>query len=89
MTKCRVSRAIDGPIRRLDRWCRSLTDLVTTLPELTELGVGFVSLTEALDMTTAPGRAMTGLLSVFAQFEHDPLRERVRSGLAEARLNGK
>ena len=43
--------------------------LVTTLPELTELGVGFVSLTEALDMTTAPGRAMTGLLSVFAQFE--------------------
>lgn len=75
--------------RRLDRWCRSLTDLVTTLPELTELGVGFVSLTEALDMTTAPGRAMTGLLSVFAQFEYDPLRERVRSGLAEARLNGK
>jgi len=63
--------------------------LVTTLPELTELGVGFVSLTEALDMTTAPGRAMTGLLSVFAQFEYDPLRERVRSGLAEARLNGK
>jgi DNA invertase Pin-like site-specific DNA recombinase len=51
--------------------------------------VGFVSLTEALDMTTAPGRAMTGLLSVFAQFEYDPLRERVRSGLAEARLNGK
>jgi DNA invertase Pin-like site-specific DNA recombinase len=44
-----------------------LTDLVTTLPELTELGVGFVSLTEALDMTTAPGRAMTGLLSVFAR----------------------
>ena len=75
--------------RRLDRWCRSLTDLVTTLPELTELGVGFVSLTEAFDMTTAPGRAMTGLLSVFVQFEHDPLRERVRSGLAEARLNGK
>lgn len=63
--------------RRLDRWCRSLTDLVTTLPELTELGVGFVSLTEALDMTTAPGRAMTGLLSVFAQFEYNPLRERV------------
>ena len=75
--------------RRLDRWCRSLTDLVTTLPELTELGVGFVSLTETLDMTTAPSRAMTGLLSVFAQFEYDPLRERVRSGLAEARLNGK
>ena len=73
---------------RLDRWGRSLADLVTTLKELAELGVGFVSLTEALDMTTATGRAMVGLLAVFAQFEHDLLRERIRSGLAEARLKG-
>lgn len=48
-----------------------------------------MSLTEALDMTTATGRAMAGLLSVFAQFEHDLLRERVRAGLAEAKLKGK
>jgi DNA invertase Pin-like site-specific DNA recombinase len=74
---------------RLDRWGRSLADLVATLQELADLGAGFVSLTEALDMTTATGRAMAGLLSVFAQFEHDLLRERVRAGLAEARLNGK
>jgi DNA invertase Pin-like site-specific DNA recombinase len=74
---------------RLDRWGRSLADLVGTLQELAELGVGFISLTEALDMTTATGRAMAGLLAVFAQFEHDLLRERVRAGLAEARLNGK
>jgi DNA invertase Pin-like site-specific DNA recombinase len=74
---------------RLDRWGRSLADLVATLQELAELGVGFVSLTEALDMTTATGRAMAGVLSVFAQFEHDLLRERVRAGLAEAKLNGK
>ena len=64
---------------RLDRWGRSLADLVTTLQELPDLGVGFVSLTEALDMTTATGRAMAGLLAVFAQFEHDLLRERVRA----------
>ena len=51
-----------------------------TLEELAHRGVGFVSLTEALDMTTATGRAMAGLLSVFAQFEHDLLRERVRAG---------
>jgi putative DNA-invertase from lambdoid prophage Rac len=43
---------------RLDRWGRSLMDLVVTLKELTELGVGFVSLTEALDLTTPTGRAM-------------------------------
>jgi DNA invertase Pin-like site-specific DNA recombinase len=74
---------------RLDRWGRSLADLVVTLKELSELGVGFVSLTEALDLTTPTGRAMAGLLSVFAEFEHEILRERIRAGIAEARLKGK
>ena len=74
---------------RLDRWGRSLVDLVVTLKELAELGVSFVSLTEALDLTTPTGRAMAGLLSVFAEFEHEILRERIRAGIAEARLKGK
>lgn len=74
---------------RLDRWGRSVTDLLATLQELTHLGVGFVSLTEALDLTTPMGRAMAGLLAVFAEFEREILRERVRAGLAEARQNGK
>src|ERR1700683_5509441 len=56
---------------RLDRWGRSLADLVVTLKELAELGVGFASLTEALDLTTPTGRAMAGLLSVFAEFERE------------------
>jgi DNA invertase Pin-like site-specific DNA recombinase len=50
---------------RLDRWGRSVTDLLATLQELEHLGVGFVSLTEALDLTTAAGRAMAGLLAIF------------------------
>jgi DNA invertase Pin-like site-specific DNA recombinase len=74
---------------RLDRWGRSVTDLLATLQELSYLGVGFVSLTEALDLTTPLGRAMAGLLAVFAEFEREILRERVRAGLAEARLKGK
>jgi len=74
---------------RLDRWGRSLVDLVVTLKELAALGVGFVSLTEALDLTTPTGRAMAGLLSVFAEFEHEILRERIRAGIAEARSQGK
>ena len=40
---------------RLDRWGRSVTDLLATLQELEHLGVGFVSLTEALDLTTPAG----------------------------------
>jgi putative DNA-invertase from lambdoid prophage Rac len=74
---------------RLDRWGRSVTDLLTTLQELDHLDVGFVSLTEALDLTTPSGRAMAGLLAVFAEFEREILRERVRAGLAHARQNGK
>jgi DNA invertase Pin-like site-specific DNA recombinase len=73
---------------RLDRWGRSLLDLVTTLQELTDLNIGFVSLSEALDLTTSTGRAMAGMLSVFAAFEHDILRERVRAGLDHARQSG-
>src|ERR1700722_14128655 len=73
---------------RLDRWGRSVTDLLTTLQELDHLGVGFVSLTEALDLTTPSGRAMAGLLAIFAEFEREILRERTRAGLAHAKRNG-
>jgi DNA invertase Pin-like site-specific DNA recombinase len=74
---------------RLDRWGRSVADLLATLQELDHLGVGFVSLTEALDLTTPAGRAMAGLLAVFAAFEREILGERVRAGLAHARQNGR
>jgi DNA invertase Pin-like site-specific DNA recombinase len=73
---------------RPDLWGRSIADHVTTLQELREIDVGFVSLTEALDLTTPSGRAMAGMLAVFAEFEKDILRERVRAGLAHARENG-
>src|SRR6266849_9861955 len=73
---------------RLDRWGRSVVDLVSTLHELQELGVGFISLHEALDFTTPTGRAMAGLLAIFAQFEREILRERVKAGIAQARKRG-
>lgn len=74
---------------KLDRWGRSLNDLVLTLKELSQLGVGFISVTEALDLTTPVGRAMAGVLAVFAEFERDILAERIRAGIAQARLQGK
>lgn len=74
---------------RLDRWGRSLVDLVTTLQELVALSVGFVSLSEALDLTTPSGRAFAGMLAVFAEFERDILRDRVKAGIAQARKDGR
>jgi putative DNA-invertase from lambdoid prophage Rac len=74
---------------RLDRWGRSLVDLVNTLQELSFLQVGFVSVSEALDLTTPSGRALAGMLAVFAEFERDILRDRVKAGIAQARTEGR
>lgn len=83
-------RQIDAIIVwKLDRFGRSLADLITTLNELRDLGVVFVSLTESLDFSTPLGRAMAGMLSTFAEFERDIIRERVVAGIANARAKGK
>jgi len=74
---------------KLDRWGRSLSDLISTLEELNCLGVGFISITEALDFTTPAGKALTGMLAVFSEFERDLLRERIKAGIAKAKEDGK
>ena len=90
LLKAARRREIDAIlVWKLDRWGRSIDDLVVTLRELNELGVGFVSLTEALDFTTPTGRALAGLLAVFAEFERDILRERIKAGIAQSRKKGK
>jgi DNA invertase Pin-like site-specific DNA recombinase len=90
LLKAARRREIDAiVVWRLDRWGRSVADLMATLRELAELGVGFVSLTQALDLTTPAGRAMAGMLAIFAEFEREILRERVRAGIARAREEGR
>ena len=73
---------------RLDRWGRSLSDLMLTLRELQELDVAFMSLTEAFDLTTSTGRAMAAMVAVFAEFEREIRSERVRAGIEQARHEG-
>ena len=74
---------------KLDRWGRSQADLIYTLQELDQLGVGFVSYTEALDLTTPTGRAMAGMIAIFAEFERSLMQERIKAGLAHAKSKGK
>ncbi|MBK9156407.1 MAG: recombinase family protein [Chloracidobacterium sp.] len=63
-------REIDAVlVWKLDRFGRSLADLITTLNELRDIGVTFISLTESLDFSTPSGRAMAGMHSTFAEFE--------------------
>jgi len=76
MADARARRLDAIVIMKLDRWGRSLPDLVGTMQELADLGVGFVSVSDSLDLTTAAGRALAGMLSVFAAFERDLIRVR-------------
>jgi DNA invertase Pin-like site-specific DNA recombinase len=63
--------------------------LSINIRELADLGVAFVSVTEAFDMSTSTGKAMAGMLSVFSEFERDILRKRVKAGIAQARSKGR
>jgi len=73
----------------VDRLGRSLSDLLRFLEELRGLGVGLYLHKQALDTTTPAGKAMFQMLGVFAEFERAMIQERVRSGLARAKAQGK
>jgi DNA invertase Pin-like site-specific DNA recombinase len=72
----------------VDRLGRSLQDLVGFLTELQGVGCDLYLHQQALDTSTPSGRAMFGMLGVFAEFERSMIRERVNAGLARARANG-
>jgi len=72
----------------LDRFGRSLAHVVTTVQELHERGVAFVSLKEGLDLSTAAGRLQLHILSALGEFERARLIERTKAGLARARRQG-
>ena len=74
---------------RLDRLGRSTTHLITTVTGLEERGIGFCSLTEALDTTTPTGRLLFSILASLAAFERDLVVERTTAGLAAARARGR
>lgn len=73
---------------KLDRFGRSLRHLVNALAELEATGVAFVSLKDAIDLSTPAGRLMFGVIGAMAEFERDLIRERVRAGIRNARAKG-
>ncbi len=74
---------------RLDRLGRSLPHLIDTVTGLRERGVGFRSVTEAIDTTTAGGRLVFHLFGALAEFERQLIRDRTLAGLAAARARGR
>jgi DNA invertase Pin-like site-specific DNA recombinase len=83
-------RQIDAVcVWKLDRFARSLKQLVVSLAEFDALGVKFISLHDGFDLTTPGGRAMFGMVAVMAEFERALICERVRAGIANKRAQGK
>jgi DNA invertase Pin-like site-specific DNA recombinase len=74
---------------RLDRWARSSTELILDTKELIDKGIGFISISDNLDFSTASGKLHFAILSAFAEFERELIRERTIEGLRRAKLQGK
>ncbi len=74
---------------RLDRLGRSVPHLVQVTNEIAERGIGFASLREAIDTTTAVGRLFFHVMAGLAQFERDLIVDRTMAGLASARARGR
>jgi len=73
----------------LDRLGRSLPHLIETVTGLAKRGVGFRSLTESIDTTTAGGRLIFHIFGALGQFERDLIQERTQASLAAAAARGR
>ena len=76
-------------VYKLDRWARSSTELILDTKELLDKGIGFVSISDNLDFSTASGKLHFAILSAFAEFERELIRERTIEGLRRAKMQGK
>ncbi|MBX9934744.1 MAG: recombinase family protein [Methylobacterium sp.] len=74
---------------KLDRLARSLKQLIETVEDLGTRGIGFRSLTEAIDTTSAGGRLTFHIFGAMAEFERSIIRKRTRAGLDAARARGR
>ncbi|OLN21327.1 resolvase [Domibacillus antri] len=76
-------------VYKLDRLARSTKELYQLTDEMKNRGIDFVSINDSFDTTTPTGRAMFGMLAVFAEFERDIIQQRTKAGLEAARKRGR
>jgi DNA invertase Pin-like site-specific DNA recombinase len=88
-TDCKRGKIQVVCVWAIDRFGRSLKNLIESLEELHRLGIDFVSLRQDLDSTSPSGKLLFQLLAAFAEFEHQLIRSRIVSGMAAARARGR
>lgn len=75
-------------VQRLDRYARSLREIITEVFELSSKGIDFISIKENLDFSTPMGRMQIATISVFAEFERDLIRSRIKDSLKQKKESG-
>jgi len=75
-------------VYKLDRFSRSLKDLILTIEKLKEQGIDFISLQDRIETASASGKLMFHIISAFAEFERDIIGERTRFGMIEKAKGG-
>jgi len=88
MNKLRKKEYSAVAVFKLDRWARSSTELILDVTELTKKGIGFISLSDNLNFDTAAGKLQFQILSAFAEFERELIRERTLEGLRRTKEQG-
>ena len=77
-------------VSELTRWGRSTTDLIDSLNQLQSFGVSLIAQNGfQFDLSTPHGKMIASIMATLAEFERDLLKERIRSGIANARRRGK
>lgn len=88
MRDCRNGKVSMVICYKLDRLFRSLSFMLDHVTEFQSLGIEFVSVKDKIDLSSASGRLLFQVLSAFSEFEAATIRERVNSGLANAKAKG-
>lgn len=76
-------------VYKLDRFARSSTELILDTKEIIDKGIGFISLSDNIDFSTAAGKLHFQILCAFAEFERELIRERTIEGLNRTKSHGK
>ncbi|MCE1168226.1 MAG: recombinase family protein [Sphingobacteriia bacterium] len=83
-------RKTDGVlVWKFDRFARSTKELINALEEFRGLGVDFTSYKENIDTSSPAGKILFTMISAFAEFEREIIRERVKAGMEKAKVKGK
>ncbi len=88
LTMLRNKRFDSVLVYKLDRWARSSTELILEISELLNKGIAFISYSENLDFSTSTGKLHFQILSAFAEFERELIRERTIEGLRRTKSQG-